>query len=41
MERNFKNILLLLLIGAAGTAYAWTDCGNTPISGGDSQTKAW
>jgi len=27
MERNFKNILLLLLIGAAGTAYAWTDCG--------------
>lgn len=27
MERNFKNILLLLLIGAAGTAYAWEDCG--------------
>ena len=27
MERNFKNILLLLLIGAAGTAYAWTNCG--------------
>ena len=27
MERNFKNILLLLLIGAAGTAYAWKDCG--------------
>ena len=26
-ERNFKNILLLLLIGAAGTAYAWTNCG--------------
>ena len=26
-ERNFKNILLLLLIGAAGTAYAWKDCG--------------
>lgn len=27
MERNFKNILLLLLIGAAGTAYAWENCG--------------
>ena len=26
-ERNFKNILLLLLIGAAGSAYAWTNCG--------------
>ena len=28
MERNFKNILLLLLIGAAGSASAWETCGD-------------